>query len=82
MEGLALELGGLVGDCDSGLLLGGRRDSIEAEVGKIPQQGREAVHGQAPGVVLVSALRRARSETWAGSTDVSGWAGAAAGSSS
>ena len=46
VEGLALEGGGLGGDGDGGLRLGGQGEAVQSDGGEIPQQGREAVHGK------------------------------------
>ena len=46
VEGLALEGGGLGGDGDGGLRLGGQGEPVQSDGGEIPQQGREAVHGK------------------------------------
>ena len=61
VEGLALEGGGLGGDGDGGLRLGGQSEPVQSDGGEIPQQGREAVHGKTLRCGLGVGLARLRS---------------------
>ena len=63
VEGPALELGRFGGDGDGALLLGGQADPVEDEVRQVPQQGREAVHGQTLRRDL-GGLSRSRQDRW------------------